>query len=164
MDINYTENLSRIEGYKVDWDKTMDSISLDYLFDKLSKIQSYRSTIISLVKDGLQEKVMLYENFKASEINYENSLKYLMVTDEEVKKGKSDKAREIIADMRPSILILKKQLFEDEKKVNKIESYLRALDGYMKDLDKQADTVQNQIYLLNLDLKIHPDRMMRMIP
>ena len=162
MDINYGENLSRIEVYKVDWDKSMDDVTLDYLYDKLSKIQSYRSTLVSMVKDALMNKVELFENFRASEINYENQLRYLMVTDPDTKAAKSDKGREAIADMKPQVMTLKKKAFEDEKKMSRIEAYIKALDGYLKDLDKQADVVQNQIFLLNLDVKIHPDRLIKL--
>lgn len=162
MDIDYGANLSRIEAYKVDWDKPMEDVTPEYLYNKLSQIQSYRSSIVSLVKDALSTKALLFENFRGSEINYENNLRYLMVTDPDTKAAKSDKGREAIADMKPDVIRLKKQAFEDEKKLSRIEAYIKALDGYLKDLDKQADVVQNQIFLLNLDIKIHPDRLIKL--
>lgn len=157
--INYKEILATIQSYKIDISLPMESITFEVIFNRLTSIQGYRSSVVNYLKDAYMEKADLHEIFRTNEVNYENHVKYLITTDEKIRsEAKSDKAREALADMNPNSLLKKKNYFESEKALGRCEMYIKVLQGYLSDLDKQADSTQQQIYLLNLDLKINPDK------
>lgn len=157
--IDYDKNLSLITTYKVDWAKEMSSTSFEYLFDKLTKLTSYRSSVAEFYKEAILEKAKLSEEVQTKQINYDNHINYLIVTDEKIKlESKSDKARERAASMTLKALEKRKDLFSSEKKLGQAEAYARVLQGYLSDFDKQVETVNQQIYTMNLDLKINPDK------
>lgn len=159
--IDYLGNLKKIESFKVTWDTPMENITLNELYDKLSHVQSYRTSLVEMMKDALMEKSTLYMVQQTSEINYENKVKYTMITDTTIKKeAKSDKVREAMASNK--FQEQRKAAFEDEKNLAKVEAYEKTLRGYLNDMDKQSETVQNQVFILNLDLKIHPDKQIRL--
>ena len=157
MSIDYRANLDKVRHYRVEWETPLSEITFDILFDKLSSLQNYRYHITEMLHDAIMERVSVYEISAASEVNYDNAYDNTLVTDEEIAvKAKSDKVRQAMAGVKTSDK--RKDSFVKKMRLAEIDAYLKVLGAYIEDVDKKTFTVQQQIQLVGMDLKVHPDK------